>query len=304
MKTYSVKIKPLTGFGDFIKGDTLFGHICWQLCYDPKIFGKSLDELLNDYDKNPFIVLSSAYPVVNNKIYLKRPALPLSMLFDISEEEIVKNRKELKRRNYFAFEQPLNLLRKINYESLSFFKEQEQTRCSINRLTNTTTEPPFAPYNVGKIFFNCNLVVFAGLRDDININSFLEILSRIGKHGYGKDATVGYGKFDIISWEEIDLLNTAKSPNALYTLSPLCPDSAQTEKIYFNPFVRFGRHGDILSKSKNPFKNPVIFADEAAIVFTKAEIIKPYIGKVVRDISKALPEAVTQGYSLVIKVEV
>lgn len=90
MKTYSVKIKPLTGFGDFIKGDTLFGHICWQLCYDPKIFGKSLDELLNDYDKNPFIVLSSAYPVVNNKIYLKRPALPLSMLFDISEEEIVK----------------------------------------------------------------------------------------------------------------------------------------------------------------------------------------------------------------------
>lgn len=304
MKTYKILIKPVTGFGDFIKGDTLFGHICWQIRYDSKILGKSLDELLKDYDTNPFIVVSSAYPVINGVVYLKRPNLPLSMLFDLPEEEIVKNRKELKRRKYFAFLNPLEHLKKINYESISFHKEQEQTRCSINRITNTTAEPPFGPYTVGRIYFNCDLAIFLGLRNDININALVEVLRRVGKYGYGKDATVGFGKFEIIDYVEVDLLRTTKNPNALYTLSPLCPNQVEVEKIYFNPFVRFGRHGDILSKSKNPFKNPVIFADEASVVFLKTDTNKPYIGSSVRNLSKILPESVTQGYSLVIKVEV
>lgn len=304
MKTYIIKVKPLTGFGDQIKGDTLFGHICWQIKYDSAVLGKSLEEFLRDYDQNPFVVISSAYPVYKNTVYLKRPSLPLNMLFDMPEEEIVERRKELKRKNYFPYSQPLKPLKRINYESISFFKEHEQTRCSINRITNTTTEPPFGPYTASKIFFDCQLAIFVGLREDIEVNSFLEILKRIGKQGFGKDATVGYGKFEIENFEETNLLNNSGNHNALYTLSPLCPTYEQTEKIYFTPFVRFGRHGDILAKSKNPFKNPVIFADEGAIVFPKEGIKNPYIGKAVRGISKSLPETVTQGYSLVIKVEV
>lgn len=304
MKSYKILLKPLTGFGDFIKGDTLFGHICWQIHYDSKILGKSLWELLSDYDTNPFAVVSSAYPVINGVVYLKRPHLPLSMLFDLSEEEIVKNRKELKRRGYFALKTPLEHLRNIKYESLSFFTEQEQTRCSINRITNTTAEPPFGPYNVRKIHFNCPLAIFLGLREDMNVEAFIEILARIGKFGYGKDASVGFGKFEITDYEEIDLLNSSSSSNSVYTLSPSCPKQEEVQEIFFSPFVRFGRHGDILSKSKNPFKNPVIFADEASVVFLKKDIDKPYIGSSVRGISKTLAESVTQGYSLVIRVEV
>lgn len=304
MKTYVIKIKPLTGFGSYIKGDTLFGHICWQIIYDPHILGKTFSEFLVDYESNPFSIVSSAYPVVDGKIYLKRPALPLNFLFSLSDEEIVSKRKELKKRNYFPFENPLKPLVEIDYQSLSFIKEDIQTRCTINRLTGTTGEAPFTPYSVDKLYFNCNLAIFVGLREDVEIEKFIEIISRIGKIGYGKDATVGYGKFEVIEYEYIDVMKTTEKPNAVYTLSPSVPDKEEVKKIYYTPFVRFGRHGSYLARSSNPFKNPVIFADEGAIIIPKKFPEKPYIGKTIKGLSKSVPETVCQGYSLILPVEV
>ncbi|GAB5046952.1 type III-A CRISPR-associated RAMP protein Csm4 [Thermodesulfovibrio sp. TK110] len=304
MKTYIFKIKPLTGFGSLIKGDSLFGHLCWQALYDPQLFGKSLEELLKDYDENPFIIVSSAFPVIDEKIYLKRPSLPLYRLFKIAEEEFVQKRKELKSRNYFAFEIPLKPLNEINYEKINFIEEDTQTRCTINRISGTTGEPPFTPYTIDKIYFTCELAIFAGIREDINIDSFKEALSRVGKYGYGKDATVGYGKFEVGDVREIQLSKTSNNCNALYTLSPSVPKKEQIKDIYFTPFIRFGRHGSIFAKSKNPFKNPVIFADEAAVIIPGQYNQKPYIGMSVKNLSKAVPETVTQGYSLVLPVEV
>ena len=76
--------------------------------------------------------------------------------------------------------------------------------------------------------------------------------------------------------------------------------------MFFTPFTRFGRHGDVLAKSGNPFKNPVIMADEGGIFIPKNKEIfsKPYIGRAVADISKIEPKSVTQGYSLYIPVRV
>lgn len=303
MKTYVVKIKPLTGFGSLIKGDSLFGHLCWQVYYDSDLFGSSLEQILKDYEESPFIVVSSAFPVRNDKIYLKRPSMPLHKLFEISENEIVKIRKELKSRNYFAFELPLPSLNKIKYEKINFFKEEQQTRCTINRITGTTGLAPFTPYTVEKVYFDCHLAIFVGLREDLKIENFIEALRRIGKYGYGKDATVGYGKFEVTAWEEINLM-LKENFNAVYTLSPSVPRQEEVEDIYFTPFIRFGRHGSFLAKTKNPFKNPVIFADESAVIIPKQKPVKPYIGKAIKNISKTCPEAVTQGYSLILPVEV
>lgn len=304
MKTYKIILKPLTGFGSPIKGDTLFGHICWQIYYDPDIFNKSLSELLKDYETEPFAVISSAYPFVNDNIYLKRPLLPFRRLFKMPDEEFVRKRKEIKKSNYFAFEMPLKPLSEIKYEPISFVKDESQTRCTINRITGTTEEAPFTPYTVDRIYYNCNLAIFAGLRDDCKVEPFCELLMRVGKQGYGKDSSAGYGKFKVVSFEEINLMETTKTPNALYALSPFCPVEEEIKEIYFSPFVRFGRHGDIFSKSKNPFKNPVIFADEATVVIPEKMPAKPYIGKAVKNLSKTNPETVCQGYSLVIPVEV
>jgi len=304
LNTYVVKIKPLTGFGSLIKGDSLFGHICWQVFYDPYIFKIPIQQLIKEYDESPFVIVSSAYPELNGKIYLKRPSLPLQKLFKIKSEDFVKERKSLKKKGYFAFEQPLKPINEIPYESINFFVEDSQTRCTIDRITGTTGEAPFTPYVVDKIYFNCNLVIFAGLRDDIDVEVFVEIIKRIGKYGYGKDATAGYGKFNFIECREIDLMNSNSNSNALYTLSPSVPKKEEVKDIYFTPFIRFGRHGSIFAKSKNPFKNPVIFADESAVIFPSQNPTKPYIGQAIGNLSKVCPEVVTQGYSLVLPVEV
>lgn len=304
MKTYKIIIKPLTGFGTSIKGDTLFGHICWQIFYDSQLFGKSLMELLKDYDTEPFLIVSSAFPVVEGKIYLKKPSMPLNKLFNLSEEEIIQKRKELKAKSHFVFEQPLKPLNQIEYEKIEFLKEDSQTRCTINRLTGTTAEPPFTPYTIDKTYYRCDLAVFVGLRDDLEIESCKEALKRIGKHGYGKDTTVGYGKFELLELETIKFIDSSKNPNALYTLSPSVPEMNKLKDIYFTPFIRYGRHGDIYARAKNQFKNPVIFADEASVVISEQMPEKQYIGKAVKNLSKTIPEAVTQGYSLVIPVEV
>ena len=101
MKIYEITIKPLSGFATPLKGDTLFGHICWQAAYDEKLFSLSIDELLVDYEQNPFVVISSAYPKLGNLAALKRPDMPLDALFDFSgkdTKEIIKERKELKKK--------------------------------------------------------------------------------------------------------------------------------------------------------------------------------------------------------------
>ncbi len=344
MKTYEITLKPLSGFGTPLKGDTIFGHICWQAAYDTALFECSIDQLLSDYMTNPFLVISSAFFKIGRNgtttRVFKRPDMPLSELFDFrgkSKKELIRERKELKSKRWMKIpgEGRIESLKKIDYISdkdlleegiLSFPEEvQRETRKkgiksiiaeftqphnTINRLTNTTGIGQFAPFASNQNVFlgQIELILYVGLRDDIEIGQVCASLERIGETGFGKDASTGLGKFDVISTEEIDLFSYGSdSPNACYTLAPSVPEMNTFLKAYFTPFTRFGRHGDILAKSSNPFKNPVIMADEGA-VFMPVDIDitmkKPYIGTAVSNISKAEPNAVTQGYSLYIPVRV
>lgn len=310
MKIYQVILKPLTGFGTPIKGDTLFGHVCWQIYYDKELFGKDLNTLLSDYSTNPFCIVSSAFSYKDRKIYLKRPSLPLQFLFDLPEDELIERRKELKDREYFVFQNPLPPLQKINYFSFpkedSFILNDEQVRCTINRFLGTTSRGGFAPFVVTKTWYMTDLVIFIGIREDISIEGIIEALRRIGSFGFGKDATAGWGKFEVVSYEEIDFYkNCSNTVNAYYTLSPALPEeNVKYLKIFYEPFIRFGRHGDILSLSKNPFKAPILLADEGAVFVPEKFEQKIYIGKAIYNVSSIEKNAITQGYALVIPVEV
>lgn len=339
MKTYEITIKPISGFGTPLKGDTLFGHICWQAAYDDTLFGMNLNKLLADFGENPFVIVSSAYPKLEDGYALKRPDMPLDKLFDLSrltKLEIIRKRKELKSKNWMLLskDRPFNNLRADGiyfssselFEKLSYlrgYEEQLQLRKkgiesfisnfsqphnTINRLTGTTGENQFAPYTVDQTVYvpGIKVVIFAGLRDDIKVQCLLEALKRIGNTGFGKDASTGLGRFEVVEYREIDLkFLGSNNPNAYYTLSPVVPERIAYKKIYFSPFVRFGRHGDILAKSKNPFKNPVIMADEGAVFIPhNIDLSKPYIGTAVYGVSKVNSNAVTQGYSLYIPIKV
>jgi len=340
LKTYEITIKPVSGFGTPLKGDTLFGHICWQAVYDEGLFGMSIDKLLSDYAKNPFMVVSSAYPKLNNGYAMKRPDMPLDMLFRFegqNKSDIIKSRKEFKKKRwmlvrnnqritsikadgmYFSDEQLFKELsetedaetqRQIRKKGLkSFISDYSQPHNSINRLTGTTGEGRFAPFTVDQIVYmpDTELVVFIGLREDIKIEQVVRALEQIGDSGFGKDASTGLGRFKDIRHKEIDLFEMgSESPNASFTLAPCVPEKDMFSQMFFSPFTRFGRHGNVLAKSGKPFKNPVIMADEGAVFIFKDRVPtdKPYIGTAVTGISKAEPDSVAQGYSLYIPVKV
>lgn len=341
MKTYEITIKPSSGFGTPLKGDTIFGHICWQAAYDDTLLGAPIDALLADYSTNPFLIVSSAYPMIGTDTYaLKRPDIPLDFLYDFSGKrrcDIIKERKKLKAKKWMPVKESQSIasfkdIKYINDKELfeivrksvtadlqkdarkkgikSFMADYSQPHNAINRLTGTTGEGGFAPFTVNQIVYfpQTELSVFVGISDRITVKQMEDALIRIGKNGFGKDASTGLGKFEVCDPDEIDLKSFGSSkPNACYTLAPCVPERDFFLRNFFSPFTRFGRHGDILAKSKNPFKNPVIMADEGAIFIPKEKdvFIKPYIGTAVTNISLAEEhKAVMQGYSLYIPVRV
>jgi CRISPR-associated protein Csm4 len=178
----------------------------------------------------------------------------------------------------------------------------EQPHNTINRLTSTTGEGMFAPYSESCSLYlpDMKLVIFALLDSDAtDVNRVVTAFERIGRWGYGKDASTGHGRFLVDAYKELTI-PLADSPNACYTLGPTVPEKGTYSSCFFAPFVRFGKHGDVLVRSGNPFKNPVIMADEGAIFMTENEEVfrKPFIGRAVRDVSKANPKSVCQGYSI------
>ena len=334
MKFYAVVIEPASGFGTPLKGDTMFGQFCWEAAWDKSLLEGGLEAQLEAYGKKPFLVFSSAFPKLRSdpdKIVcaLRRPALPPRMeTFSTNAERIeaLRKRKEEKKRQWVVHalgDAPMHVegMEALNSEELlelcvvdhpgveflSFqgakdpYVNVSQSHNTINRLSWTTGDPPFAPYSlqVGHYLPGMELILFVLLDEDAtDIDRVVKGLKRIGQFGFGRDASIGMGRFRVKESMEL-ALPTVQAGQACYTLAPCVPESGQFGEYYFSPFIRFGRHGGALARSENPFKNPVVMADEGAVFIPLegAKYEKPYMGRAVQNVSKALAGSVVQGYA-------
>jgi CRISPR-associated protein Csm4 len=143
------------------------------------------------------------------------------------------------------------------------------------------------------------LAVFVYIDEEAtDIARVIIAMERIGKHGFGRDASTGLGRFDLAADDEKTLPDVAEA-DACYTLAPAVPEKDVFRDYYFTPFTRFGRHGDALATSSAPFKHPVIMADEGAVFIPADRSVfgKPYLGRAVCNLSKIDPRTVAQGYA-------
>ena len=134
----------------------------------------------------------------------------------------------------------------------------------------------------------------------IDVETIRKGFEAIGKAGFGKDATIGRGRFSVLGCERFEF--AAKKPNALLTLAPSVLSGQGIEEAYYEPFTRFGKHGGPLAHGL-PWKNPVLMADTFALVHSDSP--RPFIGiGLGRDgsISTRFPQTVQQGYAPVISV--
>ncbi len=336
MKLYEITIKPIGGLGTPLKGDTIFGHFCWQAVHDPNLLNGGLDRWIEAYPERPFAVFSSAWPLLvkgqDSQYALKRPDLPFSFFprqKDNEDQDEYEFSKDLKKKKWLLAGEDLKL--EVSWAKLltdrelaammtaegkapsteaageSIWVTETRTHNTINRLTLTTGEGAFAPYAREVLTYlpEMELSIFVLLDEEAtDIERVQTGLERIGAFGFGRDASTGLGRFEITDCEEKALPGRDEA-NALYTLGPCVPEKDSYRRMWFTPFVRFGRHGDVLAGSANPFKNPVIMADEGAVLAprNKADLNRPYIGRAVTGVSLIQEKAVAQGYTVVLPVK-
>ena len=335
MKLFEFTINPVSSFGTPLKGDTIFGCVCWQTAHDPELVEGGLEKNLEVYHERPFAVFSSAYPKLREgeteSYALKRPDLPLSMVFPRGENELrqtLEERKEKKKKQWMLVGTDLcvdilggsylsnsELAEKMKRQSrgsmkstgtdvaeVSFIAEFDQPHNTINRLTQTTGEGAFAPYMQRNFTWppGISLAIFVLLdMETTGPDQITTALRRIGAFGYGRDASTGLGRFVVEGFREMPIPSDSNAI-ACYTLAPSVPEKDTFSDFYYKPFTRFGKHGGGLAKCGNPFKNPVIMADEGAVLIPRnpGVFTKPYLGTAVTGISKEQENAAAQGYSL------
>ena len=310
MECLRITLRPLSAFGGAIRGDTLFGHLCWAA---RNRWGEErLRELLEGYSAGrPFAVCSDAFPAG----HLPRPALPLHRFSALPEED----RKAVKRRRWLPREaldrpvgdwlaacrseaQVLEALGGAAQGTLS--KTHAQPHNSINRLSGTTGGSVFAPYTLSQDWFDravrldCYLVADPGRLSREEVSG---LLADIGCIGYGRDASAGLGKFAIEGVEAQDLTGQ-RDADACFTLAPCAPQGLGLDpgRSHYQVFTRFGRHGDRAVHTGRPFKAPVLMADTGAVLTAEHLPEEPFVGQGLGGngaLSNALPETVHQGYA-------
>lgn len=290
MKLFKSTILPISNFGTPLRGDTLFGQICWAVRF---LYGNSrLSKLLSNYDTKPFLIASDAF--VSG--FLPKPTMPSHKLGEDPE-----NKKNNRKKIWLTMEELLS----GKYHKARNNKEVKNTKLSrpviknsINYKTfNTGHDGKFSPYAENEIVLPESDIYFA-ISNDFSFDELKKSFEFVSKMGYGKNTTVGKGSFKIINFEEVDI--DIKS-NAFMTLSPSSLSSFSGKNAFYEPFTRFGKHGAMLANS-SPFKKPLLLADTGAVVTFDSDVCMKYTGNAISGHS-AHEETVHQGYSIVLPIK-
>jgi len=289
MKLYKTTITPTSNFATKLKGDTLFGQICWAISFE---FGQErLKKLLDSYEKSPFLVVSDPFA----KGYLPKPAMPSVYL----HEDGLK-KKENRKKIWLTYEQ----LRQGDFANAKTTKEVSSedfdrvvVRNSINYQSFTTQGDDFAPYGDKESKVSPKDIYFL-LGDEFGLDELTKALEFIGQMGYGKDATIGKGRFEFSELIEQDI---SFDGSTFMALNPFVPSNIPCVELFYEPFTRFGKTGASRANT-NPFKKPIILADTGAVICFENKQNLQLIGKAIKDIS-SYEDVVHQGYSIVIPIK-
>lgn len=318
MPTHRLCLQPLSAFGTPLAGDTLFGQLCWTLRH--QLGNDELTRLLDGYPSGqPFAVIGDALPYG----HLPLPSLPSHFW-----QESTVDRKTLKKKRWLLGEhldKPLSRWQALacnDAEALARIQtafqcsnptakptdqpvsERAQPHNTINRQTGTTDTGIFAPYSQSQLWYHpaMRFHLYVVLDEErLSRDALLQAMTHIGTSGYGRDASIGLGKFSITQ-EETPPLMTSSQGNAWLTLGPCAPQNLGFDpaRSYYQPLTRFGRHGDMAVHSANPFKRPILLARTGGVFTSTKQTACGFIGQGLSKVSTSQPEAVHQGYAPVV----
>jgi len=285
MKLYKYTINPVSPFATPVKGDTLFGSICWAIVY---LYGEDkLKGFLKDYDENPFLIVSDGFL----KNHLIKPTFPRALLGELEDGKKKEYRKKI-------WVEVSDILKgdfsKAKKESeVEFRKNLFEVKNSINYKTFTTGEG-FAPFLVDSVIYLKEVDIYMLIRDDV-ISEIKRAFKLLSKLGYGKDANLGKGRFEIVGFKEFHV----KESDMYMVLSDFVKSEVDG-KVYYDVVTKFPKtRGDL----PNPFKNPLLMAKVGAGIKLSKKDKLQYVGKAIRGFSND-SKIVHQGYAITFPIGV
>lgn len=312
MQRLTLRLAPLSAFGTPLMGDTIFGQICWAV--RNRLGEDELVHVLDGYTEGrPFAVISDAFPAG----HVPMPAMPSQWFREVEGED----RKAVKKRQWLPLDSigeplrdwlrcartPAQLSGDAKDGRLS--EDHPRTHNTIHRLTGTTGTGQFTPYTVGQSWYrgasslDCHVVLD---ESRLSVDAFRQCISDVGSIGFGRDASIGLGKFRLDGLE-VGAPEGQQEPNASLTLAPCAPGGLgfDRQRSFYRLFTRFGRHGDVaVHLTGRPFKTPVLLADTGAVFAgrpSKTGFTGQGLGGGSR-LSKAIPDTVQQGYAPIVPV--
>ncbi|NEX22443.1 hypothetical protein G3480_19385 [Thiorhodococcus mannitoliphagus] len=166
----------------------------------------------------------------------------------------------------------------------SLTETHAQPHNSIDRLTGTTGGAAFAPYTQEQLWFAPHLLLDLYLLIDqtrLTLAEARQLIEDMGRIGYGRDASIGLGKFELVGEPEPRPLPLQSDANACFTLAPVAPQGLgfRADVSHYDVFTRFGRHGDQAVHTGRPFKAPVLLAQTGAVLSPDRLPEQPFIGQ-------------------------
>lgn len=299
MKTYILPLKQKSGLLTELQSDTIYGHFCWRL--KEQLGDEKLTEFISLYKSNkPVFLLSDGLLKVKDEIHFPRPFIfqkveqqekKVDKIIEFVERKRDKERKYLKLselKNFLAtgkieLEEPEEKEGDIKLKKKKIIEEGLRVSVQIDRNSLASAEEKLYSYNPKFTREDVSFVILVKVLDEDNFGkdkfNCEKILKDTFEIGFGKKKSSGYGQFEAGEMSEFNDLQEPTDSNAFIVLGNYLPDdSEKMNPIGYDINTKFGKLGEELSNSENPFKNPIVFLTAGSCFQTS--IKKDFYGRV------------------------
>jgi len=317
MQTYRVRLRPRSATLSPWQADTLFGHWCWLIRYEES--EAKLRIFLDPYRAGePPIVPSNGFPAD----WLPRPILPPRLRAPSRKKtdqvEAMQAAKAGKDVRFVSLDQ-FNALCQgdevLLTTSPNVVRQRTELKNLINRLTGTTASFEVEGEEVGGTLFDrqelayvdrsglfpepLDVSIYVKAADEESATKAEELFHRLACSGYGAKKAVGYGQFEVTEFERFDGFAEPNGANGFVSLSNWVPARGDPQVGFYNTLVKYGKLGEELAVSENPFKFPLTMLTAGSSFYAEGEV-KDYYGRLVAGIAPGAPDVVQYGYAFAV----
>jgi CRISPR-associated protein Csm4 len=129
---------------------------------------------------------------------------------------------------------------------------------------------------------------------------FRALVEQVAEEGYGKRKTVGYGEIADWKLEPFEAFEQIIEANGFVSLSNFVPARDDPRDGYWQMLVKYGKLGEELATSANPFKRPLVML--AAGSCFRHVPVRPWYGRLVHEVSPTYRKVVQYGLAFALPI--